>query len=61
MSNFFWLTGAQMARLEPFFPKSHGRPRVDDRRVLNGTQEGQETVRGLFSRPRFINRNGLRA
>ena len=46
MSNLFWLTEAQMARLEPFFPKSHGRPRVDDRRVLSGII--------------FINRNGLR-
>jgi transposase len=36
MSNLFWLTDAQMARLEPFFPKSHGKPRVDDRRVLSG-------------------------
>ena len=35
-----------MARLEPFFPKSHGKPRVDDRRVLSGII--------------FINRNGLR-
>jgi transposase len=35
-----------MARLEPFFPQSHGKPRVDDRRVL--------------SRIIFINRNGLR-
>ena len=26
MSNPFCLTEAQMARLEPFFPKSHGRP-----------------------------------
>ncbi len=25
-----------MARLERFFPKSHGKPRVDDRRVLSG-------------------------
>ncbi|MEM1078937.1 MAG: hypothetical protein AAGI09_10455, partial [Pseudomonadota bacterium] len=24
MSDLFWLTDAQMARLEPFFPKSHG-------------------------------------
>ena len=24
MSNLFWLTDAQMARLRPFFPKSHG-------------------------------------
>ena len=35
-----------MERLQPFFPKSHGIPRVDDRRVLSGII--------------FINRNGLR-
>ena len=46
MSNLFWLTDVQMARLRPFFPKSHGKPRVDDRRVLSGII--------------FINRNGLR-
>src|SRR6056297_4296419 len=46
MSDLFWLTDAQMARLEPFFPKSHGKPRVDDKRVLSGII--------------FINRNGLR-
>ena len=46
MSDLFWLTDAQMARLEPFFPKSHGKPRVDDPRVLSGIV--------------FINRNGLR-
>ena len=46
MSNLYWLTDAQMARLQPFFPKSHGKPRVDDLRVLSGII--------------FINRNGLR-
>ncbi len=46
MSNLFWLTKAQMARLAPVFPKSHGKPRVDDRCVLSGII--------------FINRNGLR-
>ena len=46
MSNLFWLTEDQMARLRPYFPKSHGVPRVDDRRVLCGII--------------FINRNGLR-
>ena len=46
MSNLYWLTDAQMERLKPFFPKSHGKPRVDDRRVLSGII--------------FINRNGLR-
>ena len=46
MNDLYWLTDRQMAKLEPFFPKSHGKPRVDDRRVLSGII--------------FINRNGLR-
>ncbi|MDR6903598.1 transposase [Rhizobium miluonense] len=46
MSNLFWLTDEEMARLQPYFPKSHGRQRVDDRRVLSGII--------------FVNRNGLR-
>jgi len=33
MSDLFWLTDAQMERLEPFFPLSHGAPRVDDKCV----------------------------
>ena len=36
MSKLYWLTDAQMERLRPFFPKSRGKPRVDDRRVLSG-------------------------
>ena len=46
MSDLFWLTDEQMERLRPLFPKSHGKPRVDDRRVLSGIV--------------FVNRNGLR-
>jgi transposase len=46
MSDLFWLTDEQMERLRPFFPQSHGKPRVDDRRVLSGIV--------------FVNRNGLR-
>ncbi len=46
MSDLFWLTDEQMERLRPFFPKSQGKPRVDDRRVLNGII--------------FVNRNGMR-
>ena len=46
MSDLYWLTDEQMERLKPHFPKSHGRPRVDDRRVLSGII--------------FVNRNGLR-
>lgn len=36
MSDLFWLTDAQVARFDPFASKSHGKPRVDDRRVLSG-------------------------
>ncbi|AFN57073.1 transposase [Zymomonas mobilis] len=46
MSDLFWLTDEQMGRLRPFFPKSHGKPRVDDCRVLSGII--------------FVNRNGMR-
>lgn len=30
------LTEAQMQRIASYFPRSRGRPRVDDRRVLSG-------------------------
>lgn len=46
MSDLYWLTDEQMARLRPYFPKSHCKPRVDDRRVLSGII--------------FVNRNGSR-
>lgn len=46
MSNLYWLSEEQMARLRPYAPKSYGVPRVDDRRALSGII--------------FINRNGLR-
>jgi transposase len=32
----FLLSRAQMRRIEPFFPLSHGIPRVDDRRIVSG-------------------------
>ncbi|WP_442780903.1 transposase [Caulobacter sp. SL161] len=46
MSDLYWLTDEQMARLEPYFAKSHGKPRMDDRWVLSGII--------------FVNRNSLR-
>jgi transposase len=46
MRNLYWLSEDQMAPLRPCFPKSHGLPHVDDRRVLSGIT--------------LINRNGLR-
>ena len=35
MSDLFWLTRAQLKRIEPHFPLSHGVPRVDDLRVVS--------------------------
>ncbi len=46
MSDLYWLTDEQMERLRPFLPKSPGKPRVDDRRVLSSII--------------FVNRNGMR-
>ena len=46
MSDLFWLSEAQLRRIEPYFALSHGVPRVDDRRVISGII--------------FVIRNGLR-
>ncbi len=46
MSDLFWLSQAQMRRIEPYFPLSHGVPRVDDRKIISGII--------------FVIRNGLR-
>ena len=35
MTDLFMLSEAQMRRIEPFFPLSHGVPTVDDRRVIS--------------------------
>ena len=37
MDDLFLLSEVQMRRIEPFFPLSHGIPRVDDRRVIRGS------------------------
>ena len=36
MDDLFLLSERQMARISPFFPRSHGVPRVNDRRVVSG-------------------------
>ena len=46
MSDLIWLSEAQMRLIEPYFPLSHGVPRVDDRRIISGII--------------FVIRNGLR-
>ena len=46
MDDLLLLSEAQMRRIEPYFPLSHGIPRVDDRRIVSGII--------------FVIRNGLR-
>jgi transposase len=46
LSDLWLLSEAQMRRIEPYFPLSHGIPRVDDRRIVSGII--------------FVIRNGLR-
>jgi putative transposase len=46
LSDLWLLSDAQMRRIEPYFPLSHGIPRVDDRRIVSGII--------------FVIRNGLR-
>lgn len=36
MSDYYWLTETQLELIKPYFPRSHGKPRVDDRRVISG-------------------------
>ena len=46
MDDLLLLSETQMRRIAPYFPLSHGVPRVDDRRVVSGIV--------------FVIRNGLR-
>lgn len=36
MRTLFYLSESPLERIKPFFPRSHGVPRVDDRRVVSG-------------------------
>lgn len=49
MSDLFWLSDAQMRRLEPFIRqrvrKSHGRPRADGKRVRVGISINYDDLR----------------
>jgi hypothetical protein len=44
MSDLFWLSKAQMRRIEPYFPLSHGIPRVDELRVVSGIMKTPQYV-----------------
>ena len=46
MTDLLWLTDRQLDLIKPYFPLSHGVPRVDDHRVISGIV--------------FVIRNGLR-
>ncbi len=37
VDDLFMLSDAQMRRIEPYFPLSHGIPRVDDRIMIDAT------------------------
>jgi len=44
-AHHFWLSDEQFARLQPLLPnKPRGVPRVDDRRVISGSEEDQKTI-----------------
>jgi len=34
MNDHFWLSEEQLNRIKPYFPLSHGVPRVNDQRVI---------------------------
>ncbi len=36
MRDLYYLSESQFSRIKPYFPLSHGVPRVDDRRVISG-------------------------
>lgn len=36
MADIYFLTAGQMDRISVHFPRSHGKPRVDDRKVVSG-------------------------
>ncbi len=36
MNDHFWLSDEQLKRIDPYFPLSHGVPRMDDQRVISG-------------------------
>ena len=46
MTDLLWLSDEQLERIKPYFPLSHGVPRVDDHRVVSGIV--------------FVIKNGLR-
>ena len=46
MTDLLWLSDDQLDRIKPYFPLSHGVPRVDDHRVVSGIV--------------FVIKNGLR-
>ena len=46
MTDLLWLSDYQLDRIKPYFPLSHGVPRVDDHRVVSGIV--------------FVIKNGLR-
>jgi hypothetical protein len=57
MSDHCWISEAQVERIKPYFPRSHGRPRVDDRRVISGIDA---RVIGSLRAKKNLTRSGSR-
>jgi hypothetical protein len=61
MSDLIWLSDAQMRRIERHFPRSHGVPRVDDRRIVSGPtdsthpcmKDGAQVIPNFILKRRF--------
>ncbi len=61
MSDLIWLSDAQMRRIERHFPRSHGVPRVDDRRIVSGPtdsthpwmKDGAQVIPNIILKRRF--------
>jgi hypothetical protein len=60
MTDLFLLSGAQMGRIEGYFPLSHGIARVDDRRIVSaikGRTPSDRTVCKVMQRSLRIRRS----
>jgi hypothetical protein len=54
MVDLFLLSEAQMGRIEPYFPLSHGIARVGDRRVISGIIAKLRQVNVLLAQGRQV-------
>jgi transposase len=56
LSELWLLNEAQMRRIEPYFPLSHGIPRVDDRRIIRNGLRWRDAPAGYGPHKTIYNR-----